>query len=106
MTIGQLRHRVQLQAEVLTPDGYGGAAKTWDTVDTVAASVEPLSGREFFQAQQTQSSVSHKITIRHRADTTSSLRILFGTRVFDISSVLNPDERNRWMVLMATERRT
>jgi SPP1 family predicted phage head-tail adaptor len=105
MTIGSLRHRIQLQAEEHMPDAYGGSVKTWNTIDTVAASVEPLTGREFFQAQQTHSAVSHKITIRYRANTSPSLRILFGTRMFDITAVLDQEERHRWMILMCLERK-
>lgn len=103
--IGKLRHRITFQQESLTPDGMGGSTKTWTSLGTVSAQVEPLSGKEFFQAQQIQSSVTHKVTMRYRANTIPSLRILFGTRTFDVNAVLDPEERHIQLILLCTERK-
>jgi SPP1 family predicted phage head-tail adaptor len=52
---------------------------------------------------QTTSEISHKIRIRYLASVTPKLRIKFGTRYFDIVSVINPDERNEYLEMMCRE---
>lgn len=98
-----LRHRLTLQQEVRTADGAGGYTPSWSDVATVWAQVEPLKGAERLHAMQLQDTVSHRVTIRYRAGVTAALRLLFGTRVFNIRAVINPGERNRWLELMCEE---
>jgi SPP1 family predicted phage head-tail adaptor len=52
---------------------------------------------------QLQERVSHKITIRFRSGITAKMRIKFGTRMFNIRSVINIEERSRWIEIMADE---
>lgn len=101
--IGKLRHRVTLQELVKTDDGYGGIVETWQDVATVWAAIEPLRGNERYTAQQVQSELSHKVTIRYRAGIKPQMRILYGNRVFDIEAVIDVDERHRWLELLCSE---
>lgn len=101
--IGKLRHRITLQELVKTDDGYGGIVETWQDVATVWAAIEPLKGTERYQAQQVQSELTHKVTIRYRAGIKPQMRILYGNRVFDIEAVIDVDERHRWLELLCSE---
>lgn len=101
---GDLRHRVTIQAEQRSDDGYGGSSlPTWSTVATVWAEVKPLKGREQLHGQQLEGRVTHRIIMRYRAGVTAANRLLFGTRAFNIRSVVNVDERGRWLEIMAEE---
>ena len=102
MQAGKLRHRVTIQHYVEgspqqkpsgAPDG------SWTALDTVWARVRPLSGREMFLAQQAASRVDVEITIRHRADVTDAMRVVKGSMVYSIESVMNPEERGELLVL-------
>ena len=68
MRAGRLRHRLIFEesVEVESTSGSGEMIKTWNEVGTRWGSVDPLSGKELFTAQQTSSRVSHRITIRNR----------------------------------------
>jgi SPP1 family predicted phage head-tail adaptor len=68
MRAGRLRHRLIFEesTETASPSGSGEMLKTWNEVGTRWGSVDPLSGKELFTAQQTSSRVSHRITIRNR----------------------------------------
>ena len=68
MRAGRLRHRLIFEESVETAStsGSGEMIKTWNEVGTRWGSVDPLSGKELFTAQQTSSRVSHRITIRNR----------------------------------------
>jgi len=100
---GRLRHRVQIEADTPTRASDGGDVEAWSTVATVWAGIEPLSGREYFTAQQTQSQVTHKITVRYFRGLTAAHRIKYGSRTFQIEGVRNMGERNAKMELMAKE---
>lgn len=104
-TIAAKPHRVAIQRATESQGATGEITKTWATLATVWAAIEPLTGREFFQAQQVQAEVSHKITMRHYTGITISPkdRLLYGTRVFRIESMLNVEERSIELVLMCRE---
>lgn len=103
MQSGTLRHRVTLQSFTTSPDVYGEPIKTWADLATVWAAVEPLRGREYFQAQQTHAEVSYRVRIRHRADILPTMRVLHAGKTLEILSVINIDERNRELHLMCKE---
>lgn len=89
---GMLRHRVELQRPVTTKNSAGEIESDWETVDTVWAGIEPLSAREFIAAQQMNSAVSVRVTIRYRADVTAAMRLVRGATVYNIQGVLADKE--------------
>lgn len=106
MTIGALRHRVTIEAENGTADGAGGLTNPWANpiqVATVWAKISPLNGGEQLRAMQLEDRVSHRIRMRYRADVTAQHRLRLGTRAFNIRSILNDGERNRWLTILAEE---
>jgi len=62
--IGDMRHRITFQQPQKTADGYKGHTVQWQDVVTVWASVEPLSGREYFYSHQIKAEVTHRVRIR------------------------------------------
>ena len=103
MNPGRLRHRVTIQEPTETADTYGQPLLTWSTVCTCWAHVNPISGRERIDAAMSQSTVSHRITIRHRDGITPRMRVVYGDRTFGISAVINVAERDAEMILDCTE---
>lgn len=105
MNAGRLRHQVTIQQQTQTATAYGGYSETWTDVATVWAHIKPLYGRERWHGDQVESDVTHQITIRYRSDVTVSpqMRVLYGSRVFKIISVINPEERNELLVLECVE---
>jgi len=103
MRAGKLRHRVIIEQVTSTDDGYGGRSDAWATFATVWASVKPLRGHEYFQAQQMQAKVTHKVKIRYLQGVTHKMRVKYGSRILNIVSVINPDEKSRELVLMCEE---
>lgn len=103
--IGALRHTVEIWEETETRDAAGGVVKTWSKKATRKAAIEPLKGREFFEAQQLGAEITHKVTMRYYdgLDSTDH-RLRFGTRVFNIMAPpINVDERNWKHLLMCKE---
>ena len=103
MRAGPLRCRITIEAPVETQGADGSIATAWETFATTWASIEPLIGREYFAQQRERATVSHKIRMRHLSGITHKMRISWESRNFEIESVLNVGERNRELVLMASE---
>lgn len=109
MRAGRLRHRVAIQRRTGAESGFGEPTDTWSTLATVSAGIEPISGREYFAAQQVQSEVTHRVTIRYFEGVNPKDRLLWTdpatgvARYFDIRAVIDRDERHREFALMCVE---
>ncbi len=101
-----MRHKIVVQAESPSVDAGGGQLDPWATPTdfaTLRAAVVPLSGREAVKAMQMEDSVSHKITCRYKAGITAKMRVKFRDRFFNIRAVINIEEANRFLEIMADE---
>ena len=102
MRAGNLRHRVTIQQPVV--DSSWGGTTNWEEYVEVWAAVEPLRGRELLAAQQVQSETTAKVTIRYVAGVTAKMRILHGSRIFELTAPpIDPEERHRELQLMVKE---
>jgi SPP1 family predicted phage head-tail adaptor len=102
---GRLRHRILIVQPTLAQDASGGTQEDQaNTFATVWASIEALSGRELYAAQQKVSQVTHKITIRWWPGVKANMNVQFEDREFQIESVENPDEQKKMLVLLCMER--
>lgn len=105
MRAGKLRHRVTLQRRVVTRHPNSAEMyEEWQNLDSVWAEVVPLSGREFTQSMQPQADITHTVVIRYYDGLTPRDRVRFGSRVLEIDSVVNRDERNEMLTLQCIER--
>jgi len=100
---GRLRHIVTIQRVTETQDGYGDKSEAWADVADLRAGIEPLRGREFFDAQHVSADVTTKIVIRYYSGIVPKMRVINGSRIWEIKSVIDPDERHRELQLMCTE---
>ncbi len=104
MSIGQLRRRVEIGRYVEAQDpNTGDPARAWQTIATVWAAVEGLSGTQLFQAQQTVDRSTHRVTIRYRPDVEPGMIIRHDGRELTITAALDEDGRRRWLVLTCRE---
>lgn len=100
----QLRHRVSLESMTLTRDAWGGVIETWETVASqLPAAIVPLHGRELLAAQALQAGVTAKIIIRYRADVVPTMRIIHGTKIYAIKSVIQDPTLSRTLTLFCEE---
>ena len=100
---GTMDKRVSIQSVTQTTDGQGGYTETWATDVTVWAYIKPMKAYERMQAQKLETPLSHKVTIRYRSGVTTKHRLLFGSRVFHIKGIINPDEANQFLELTCIE---
>ncbi len=100
---GRLRHQVTVQQATHAQDAYGATTETWSTYVQAWAGVEPIRGTERFEAAKNQAQADTKIVMRYRSGITPAMRVLFGSRIFDIQSVIEPNTRRRELHLMCKE---
>lgn len=106
MQAGKLRHRVTLQSRVAgSPQKKpsGAPDDSWTAFATVAASIEPLRGREFLEAQAVQAKIDVRIRIRYLAGVTAAMRVVHDGLVYPIEAVIDPQLRHRELELMCSQ---
>lgn len=72
---------------------------------TVWASVEPLRGREYQEAQKLRAELTYKITIRYQKEIAQDMLIKYKERYFEILSVINVREKNEMMEIICIEKK-
>lgn len=106
MDIGALRHRITIQTDgTPVPDGDGGYTQAPQVFATAWASITPATARDLERVVSgtVMASASHLIRLRYLSGVTTQMKVLFGSRTFSITGVMNPEERNRELVLTAVE---
>lgn len=101
--IGPMRDRLEIQARTMAANSYGERVATWETVATRWGQVDPLNGRELWQAQSVRPDVSHKVTMRYYDGLSPRHRLKLGSRIFEITSVINIDNRKRFVDVTCIE---
>lgn len=103
----RLRHVVTLQRYTSGQGSAGGEVKEWTDLGERRAGVEPISGREWFAAQQFNAETTIRVVLRYDSVTASMKardRVLFGTRILELTApAQNLRERNREVHLMCKE---
>jgi SPP1 family predicted phage head-tail adaptor len=109
---GKLRNRITIQYPIDSPAPGGGGYRTWATVagcGSVPAQIvyPPPSkkGDEVYTQQQKRASLFTTITIRYRPSTNidASMRILYGTRIFEVRTPIPDDTYKQFITIQCEE---
>lgn len=108
MQAGRLRERVAIQASTPSQNSSGELIESWATETTVWAQVSAGSVSERFSAAagQRASEISQTVRMRYRTDITPKKRLLWGSRILEILGQLDPDGRERTLIVMCKEELT
>ncbi len=108
MTIraGKLRHVMEIEQATESRNAIGEAIQTWSTFATRHVSVEPFQGREFWSAKQVNAERNLRVRMRYLEGLTTKMRLNWRarSRLFDILSIVDVNERNHEMLLLVEER--
>lgn len=103
---GRLNRLVTLQQRAAgSPQQFatGEPDETWVDVAQVWASVEPLVGREFYEAQQVQSSVTAKLRLRWRPGVNAGMRVVHQGKIYNLAHPADVLAANRELLFYCTE---
>lgn len=103
MSAGKYRQVITFQHITGTADdGYGGSVKVWgDFAANVRAKKRPLRGRELVAAQAVQSETEVMFYTRYFPGVNTSMRIVCNGIYYDITAVVDVDERHRELEISA-----
>jgi SPP1 family predicted phage head-tail adaptor len=103
MNPGTLNRRITIQQLTTGKDDEGFPTESWNDFYSCWAAVEPLKGREYFQAAAFNAENTVRFRIRYRSGIKPDMRIVYDKRVFDIISVIDINEAHKEIHLMAKE---
>jgi SPP1 family predicted phage head-tail adaptor len=106
MRAGKLQNRVEIQRDDgASQNDLGEHVPAWATYQTVWAQVTPLTGQRLFNAAQVMHDVTHEIRMRWQsvAELTPNHRIKWGTRIFEILSIVNWQEQDAEAIVSCRE---
>ncbi len=100
---GDQRHQINIKTVTTVPDGMGGQTETEVSFLICRAGIWPVSAKEIMQSDQLELQTTHRIQIDWQTGILPSMKIYFGTRVFEILNMINVEERNVKLMIMAKE---
>jgi len=108
MGAGELNRRVIIQRKSDGDGAFGQATGDWVDIAAVSANIRPIGGREKLRAMAYESTLTHTVKVRYRTDLLPAIeadgwRILYGSRVFDITASMDLDDARRYIVFECIE---
>lgn len=99
MPLNRLDHEITIQSQENVSDGEGGFSTTWTDEAVIWAGREDKSGREFRAAGTLNAETSTLFKIRYRTDLLPTMRIKWGSIVFQIVEILHYGRRGSWLLV-------
>jgi SPP1 family predicted phage head-tail adaptor len=105
---GKYRHVVTFQRLIQTPNAYGEVSKeigtNWEDAFKARVSILPVSGKQILAQEVEKGQITHRIYMRYQSGVDSTMRIVYGTRIFEIvSPPINFTELNKEIQLLVKE---
>ena len=99
----QMNSLVTFQTKTITGKGID-RTEAWADSFKEWVFIRPISASEIIKSSREQMTTSHRIKMNYRTGIKAAMRILSGSRVFEIESVINIDEADRVIEILATEK--
>jgi len=100
---GRLRHAMELQKAVLTPDALGGQTEAWQPVATLWAHVAAAGASPVRRADGEETEITHRLVLRADDRVERGMRLVEGERIFAIRTVRDLDETGRYLLCLTRE---
>lgn len=99
ITIGDLKRRITIQQQTKVRDGMGGYEDGWAQVAQPWAKISPKSGSEKLRADKLNADGLSTVIIRYRSDLNESMRVVYRGNNYQIRSIINIEEADRFLEL-------
>lgn len=103
MRAGRLKHKIIIKSSMQTKNSFNELVLVWTDFSTIKSNIIPLNGNEIFSSSHLRAEVTHKVEIRYLVGVTPKMKIVYGSREFNIESVINVREANKVLHLVCTE---
>jgi len=96
---GKLRERVTVQIASGTTNALGETVLAWANSTAVWASVEGVGAREALAAGQQDTTITHRVRLRHLPGLTQQMRFSWRSRTLNIVSLLEYGNRSEHVAI-------
>lgn len=103
MRSGRLRQRIRIERRSSARDVAGERLPAWELVADVRAQIDGLSGSEILAASQRQGRVLTTFRLRYVEGVTPAMRVVVGSRVFNVIDAIPQRGIKRELVITAQE---
>lgn len=100
---GELNRRISLQNFSGSQDDVGQVTRTWSEVAKPWARITTLKTQRSVIAGGINVEITHQIRIRHRAGVVPDMRVVYGSRIFIVHEVDDPEEAHVALDLFCSE---
>ncbi|MFG3613096.1 phage head closure protein [Rummeliibacillus stabekisii] len=101
---GSFRHRITFLQEIVFTDELMQEKKKTEVFLKTWAMIKTVKGSEYFSAASTQNENTYRFVIRYQQGITPDMQIQFKEHIFNITSILNDDELDKTLTIIAEER--
>ena len=105
LAIGALQARLVIEMPNEIADGVGGVKRSWISGDAVWCDIATLSTQQRLEAEQLGQTLTHRVTLRWRANLTTQMRFRRSGQVLAIRGVSDPDNSKRELTCLCEELR-
>jgi len=104
--IGKMIHPVTWQTPLSTRDSYGqvNPNASYSTIATRHVAIDSMSSSENITGSKPDGINTFKVTQRYMAELQLKDRMLFNGRYFEITGIINLDERNLFQEITVSEK--
>ena len=103
MRAGNLRNYIAIQQPIESQDANLELILTWSTFAQLWGEILPLTGREYWYSKQVTSEITGSIKIRYISGITTKMKVIDGTKTYDIEAVIDVENRHEELVLLVKE---
>jgi SPP1 family predicted phage head-tail adaptor len=105
LNLGAMRHEVRIEKRTSRQADSGQPLDEWDLIaDGLRAERLATPGRELWAAQQQAARVPVMWKLRFRADVAPEMRLICAGKLYDITSVIDPEGKGAELVVTSLER--
>lgn len=101
----ELRHRLTIQTVTQTKDNEGGYTDVWSDTATYWGALYPIRAAQRFEYKTINVDATHVARFRGKLSIDETQRIKFGSRIFEILTVEDKQERDFELWVTCRERR-
>ena len=96
---GKLRERITVQIASGSTNTLGETVLAWSNSTSVWASVDGVSSREALAAGQEETTITHRVRLRHLPGLTQQMRFAWRNRTLNIISLLEYGNRTEHVAI-------
>lgn len=102
---GLFKHKIKFFAPTVVVDDLGQAEESYIHFKDAWAMIKTMKGSEYFNAAASRNENTYRFIIHYSPGIEPIMNIEFKGRTFLIESVLNDDEANKTLTIIANEKR-